>query len=274
MLEATAPTVLVLIDQGAHMNQNFAGVSTWEAVTTALFDAVTGVAWAWEDQRAMGLATYTSFNGGAMCPVLSAEAPALVNAAAMEALLSPLVPEDENPTGESITAVSTPLLDGPGRRSIVLITGRNPDTCATPNPQNGGPEAVAAVTAAQSLGIDTLVVDVGSVTASLAQELADVGIGLDPQGQVHAPFWTPANVGMLTSDLDAILAGLHSCVFDLNQDLPPGGEFSCTVDLDGQPVALDDPDGWQLLTQARIEFTGAACRALIEGAEPLMSCGC
>src|SRR5258707_665443 len=67
--------------------------------------------------------------------------------------------------------------DAPGAKIIVLATDGEPDTCEEPNPQNGGPAAIAAASTAFSAGIHTYVLSVGGDVRS-AQQMANAGAGL------------------------------------------------------------------------------------------------
>ncbi|NVB43249.1 hypothetical protein G6O69_35825 [Pseudenhygromyxa sp. WMMC2535] len=273
----TPASVVLLVDQGAHMDQDFDGLSRWEAITEAVFEPDSGVAWTWESALRLGLSTYTSFNGdnGGTCPVLAEQPPDLDNAAAMEALWLTQVAEDENPTGDAIAALAA-ALGGSGRRHLVLLSARDPDTCATPNPQSGADAAVLAAQAAFAQGIALRVVDLGDgdLDAGFAQSLANAGLGLEPDGPIDAPLWAPADTAALRDELDALLGSLHSCEFELSHSLVDGGEQLCTFTLDDQPLVLADPNGWTVSDSAHVELLGAACSALDQGAVPAMSCAC
>jgi hypothetical protein len=261
------PPVIVLLDQGAHMAGNFAGLTRWEAIGLALFDPTQGVSWAWEGVRRLGLVSFTSFGGdaGGECPVLEVVAPNLVNAATMEASFLGQAPEQDNPLADALTAM-IPLFAGePGH--LILLTGRNPDTCASPNPQQGGPQAVLAAQAAFAAGIQTHLVAVGNLTGNYPQQLANAGAGMD-----DAPWLAPSNAAALTAGLDDLLAGMGSCELGLGVAVTDASE--CVVQLDGAAIVHDDPDGWRLLASDRVQLDGAACAALEQGASVAMTCSC
>ncbi|PRQ03812.1 hypothetical protein [Enhygromyxa salina] len=273
-LSPSPATVVFLLDQGAHMSLDYAGMTRWEAIGEALFSIQQGVVWSWEDQRELGLVSFTSFNGnqGGMCPILATVAPLLGNGAAMDLAFAGQNPADDNPVADAITA-SVPLFAGePGH--LLLLTGRNPDTCTTQNPQQSAAAAVLAAQDAFAAGVWTHVVEVGQINASYAQSLANAGVGLDPQGQVDAPYSEPGNADALTQALDALLAGIVDCELTLDQALAPGGELECTLELDGMPLGLNDPDGWSVAAPDRVVLGGSACTSLSQAATPTMLCTC
>jgi hypothetical protein len=274
-----SPTVVFLLEQASHMNDAFAGLSRWEAAGTALFDPGQGVAPIYEDEMRLGFTSFTSINGnqGGGCPVLLEVAPALANTAAMEAAWVGAQPEDENPVGDAVAAVSAGLAMDPssGSKTIVLLTARNPDTCAQPNPQNGADEAEAAVEAAFQAGVGTRIIALGGIAAPYAQTLANVGAGLPAQGIDSAPWGSPSDLDELIADLDAVLASLRPCSFTLAQPLVPEGEQACTLALDGQPLALDDPDGWSVDAGTTLTLLGGACSSFQQlGSLPELTCEC
>ena len=261
------PPVIVLLDRGDHMAGNFAGPSRWEAIGLALFDPIQGVSWAWEDVRRLGLASFTSFggDGGGACPVLEIVAPAALNAATMEASFLGQAPEQDNPLADALTAM-IPLFAGePGH--LVLLTGRNPDTCATPNPQQGGAQAVLAAQDAFAAGIQTHLVAVGNLTGNYPQSLANAGAGMD-----GAPWLSPNNLAALATGLDGLLAGLGSC--ELGLGVAVADPSACVLELDGAALIPDDPNGWSQLASDRVQLNGAACAALDQGASVAMTCSC
>lgn len=273
-LAAVAPKVVFLVDQGSHMDVDFAGLSRWTAIGEALFGMQGGVVWAWEDLEQLGLVSFTSEDGfqGLSCPIAEIVDPQLQNGAAMQLVHTALGPFDDNPAGEAIE-LAVPLFGGqPGH--LILLIGRTPDTCNNPNnTMQGASLAVSAAQAAFASGVTTRVVDVGDIAAGFAQQLANAGLGLAPQGP-DAPFWQPGDLATLTADLDAILASLASCELTLEQPLAAGGEQLCNVTLDGMPASLGDPEGWSLAAPDRIALAGAACQSYLQGATADLVCAC
>lgn len=266
--------VLFVIDQGSHMSLQFSGMTRWEAIGQALFGMQAGVAWTWEDSRALGMLSYTSNGGdqGGQCPIAEIVAPTPQNGAAMQLSFAGLLPAQDNPTPDAID-LAVPLFGGePGH--MILLLGRNPDRCS--NPSNNGQaafEAVAAAQAAFQAGVSTYVVEVGDVSGWVAQQVANAGAG-ENLFFGAAPLWTPNNANALANDLDEILAGLDTCELSLDQPIPPGVEQLCSFDLDGMPLILDDDDGWSLAAADLVQLSGSACEDLAQGAVPTLICDC
>jgi hypothetical protein len=186
-------------------------------------------------------------------------------------------PIDNTPTGESIAAVADQLANdpSPGQKYIVLATDGEPDTCAEPNPQNGQNESVAAAEAAFAAGVPTFVVSVGTETSEdHLQDVANAGAGWQP-GDPDAPFFVAVDQPSLAQAFLDIISGTQGCTFDIESDLMAGGAETCVVTVNGDPVALDDPDGWQTISPGEIELLGGACDAIQQGeAQVEMVCQC
>jgi hypothetical protein len=183
-------------------------------------------------------------------------------------------PLGETPTGESLDAVwqKLDMLDVPGRKYMVLATDGEPDTCAVPNPQEGQPESLAAVTAAFNAGIETFIISVGDEVSEMhLQDMASAGQGGDP----NAAFYQALNQAELLTAFQDILAGVRTCQLDLDTPLDMADAPNCTVEVNGQAVPLDDPNGWQLNDAQEIELLGSSCEALQMGTSSVqMSCSC
>jgi hypothetical protein len=261
------------------MNQAYAGTTRWDAIGVALFDPMQGVAPAWEDEFELGLTTFTSFNGnqGGMCPVLAEVGPTLVNADAMATSFAGQAPADENPLADALTATATTLSMNPsaGSTTIVVLAGRDADTCAQANPQQGANAAVSAATAAFMQEIGTRLIAVGPLTQNSAQGFANVGVGLPANGPDSATWYQPADIAALAGDLDVVLQSLRPCSFTLDPVIAPGGASACTLSLAGNELLLDDPDGWSIAGGSTLSLQGSACtdyQAL--GELPELVCTC
>lgn len=268
MVEPETPTIMLLVDQSGSMTSDFSGMQRWDAVYGTLMDPVDGVIKPLESEIRFGLTLYTSENGddGPMCPMLTEVPPALDNYAAMDAVFGPAKPVDETPTGESLDAVATKLaaFPEPGPKAIVLATDGEPDTCAEPNPQNGQPEALAAAQNAYAMGIKTYILSVGTeVGEDHLQEMANAGVGLDPQDPMKAPFWVALDAQDLADAFDQIVGGFVSCTLELDGIVDLDDFCEGTVLLDGVP--LECPVDWELIDEQHIEILGEACDILQDG---------
>jgi hypothetical protein len=271
------PTLVFLVDQSGSMTQNFGGNSRWDVITDVLINPQTGIVPAFEDSIRLGLTLYTGSQDGLECPILTEVDPAIANAMAIEAVMSMAQPANETPTGDSLEVVWQKLdaLAVPGRKYIVLATDGEPDTCAEPNPQNGQGEAVAAAENAFAAGIETFVISVGAdVSAAHLQDMANAGQGVGP-GDPNADFYQALDQAALASAFAQILASVRSCELDLMTPLSAAVAQGCTVEVNGQAVGLDDPNGWRLNDPTEVELLGTACDALQQGTSSVqMDCPC
>jgi hypothetical protein len=274
------PTLVLLVDQSGSMDQDFGGDTRWNVITDVLIDPNNGIVPQFAGAIRFGLTLYTSIEGDTMggeCPMLTEVDPALDNFPPIETTMSMAVPVQDTPTGESLDVVWQKLdtVDVPGRKYIVLATDGEPDTCAVPNPQMGQVESVAAAEAAYAAGIETFVISVGDeVSEAHLQDMANAGKGVQP-GDPDAPFYLALDQAALVSAFEDILAGVRSCQLDLMTPLTAEDAANCSVEVNGELVPLDGPDGWQLNDPTEVELLGAACDALQAGTSSVqMECSC
>ncbi|RME26816.1 MAG: VWA domain-containing protein [Deltaproteobacteria bacterium] len=278
-LERVNPTVMLLIDQSGSMNEDFGGMTRWEAVQKALVDPSDGVVFSLEDEILFGAALYTSHGGfsGGECPILTTVAPSLNNASAIASLIGSNGPDGDTPTGESIGAVVDYLAGLPPDsitplRIIVLATDGEPDTCEEPNPQNGQEESVAAAQAAFAAGVKTFVLSVGTdVAASHLQDMANAGAGLPVGGPENAPYYVADSPAALRDAFSEIAQGSRSCIFALDGRVEPMSyaEYG-KVTLNGRDLAYGDPDGWQLDDPSTLRLLGSACQEYLDSESPTL----
>jgi hypothetical protein len=268
-VEPETPTIVLLIDQSGSMDENFGGTPKWEAVYETLMDPDDGVIRPLESTIRFGLTLYTGpteDDEDRICPQLTEVPPALDNFDAMDAVFAAEGPADETPTGESLAEVAVTLdaFDEPGPKAIVLATDGEPDTCAQPNPQQGQPEALEAAQSTFDLGIETFILSVGDdVGEEHLQEMANAGIGLDPQGPMDAPFWVALDAQELADAFAEIVGGFVGCSFELNGIVTLDDYCEGTVLLDGMPLSC--PEEWHMLDDHTIELLGQACETLQDG---------
>jgi hypothetical protein len=265
-VEPQTPTIVLLVDQSGSMTSDFSGVERWDAVYSTLMDPSSGVILPLEGLVRFGLTLYSGEEDGKQCPVLTEVPPALDNYAAIDAVYGAADPIEETPTGESLDIVAA-ALDGyaePGPKAIVLATDGEPDTCAEPNPQNGQPESLSAAQRAFDRGIKTFVLSVGTeVGEDHLQEMANAGVGLDPDDATKAPFWVALDAQDLADAFDEIVGGFVSCTFELDGIVTLDDFCEGTVTLDG--MELECPVDWHMLDDQTIELLGAACDTVQDG---------
>jgi hypothetical protein len=266
-VEPVIPTIVLLVDQSGSMTEDFSGQERWAALYETLMGAGGTVETLQSDVR-FGLALYSSIDGneGGMCPMLTEVGPALDNFDAMDAIYDPADPLDETPTGESLAVVAGTLeaFTEPGPKAIVLATDGEPDTCATPNPQEGQPEVIAAVEAAFAADISTFVVSVGDdVGEAHLQEVANAGVGKPVDDPVPAPFYVALDAGDLIAAFDEIIGGFASCEIPIDGIVELDQACEGTLLLDG--VELSCPVDWNMLDPMTIELLGEACDTWKDG---------
>jgi hypothetical protein len=198
--------------------------------------------------------------------MLTAIPPALNNFGAIDAVYSLEEPIDETPTGESLDLVAIDLaaFDEEGPKAIVLCTDGEPDTCATPNPQDGQPEAIAAAQNAFSMDIQTFVIAVGDeVGAPHLQEMANVGVGKMPDDPMPAPYYEALDAAELVAAFEEIIGTFISC--ELTIDGMVDVEQACegTVLLDG--MVLECGTDWDVPDEDTLLILGEACDLLKDG---------
>ncbi|PRP96428.1 vWA domain-containing protein [Enhygromyxa salina] len=273
------PTLVLLVDQSLSMDSDFGGDTRWNVVTNVLTDPNGGIVPQFEGNIRFGLALYTSDTNdmNAPCPMLTEVSPALNNFGAIDTTLGSNAPLGDTPTGESLDAVwqTLDVLDVPGKKFIVLATDGEPDTCAVPNPNEGQPESVAAAQGAFAAGIQTYIISVGDqVSNAHLQDMANAGQGVQP-GDPDAEFYQALDQAALVTAFDQILASVRSCQLDLDTPLTAEDAENCTVVINGNPVGLDDPNGWSLNDPTEVELLGSACDTLQDGTSSVqMECIC
>ncbi len=272
--EKQIPTVVLLVDQSGSMTEDFNGQPRWDAVRDSLMAQPDGIVATLEDDVRFGLALYSSNDGnsGGRCPILTEVSISLMNFAAINTVFQAEQPIDETPTGESLDLVAADLatFNEPGSKIIVLATDGAPDTCETPNPQNGQPESIAAAQAAFMNGIQTFIISVGDgVSDAHLQDMANAGVGNPVGGATNAPFYVANDQQALIDSFREIINGVRSCVIDLDGRVDEMFASQGRVSIDGRQLTFDDPDGWQLNDPEQIELLGDACTTLKEDASSL-----
>jgi hypothetical protein len=278
-LEPVTPTVLLLLDQSGSMTADF-GTGTnppdrWNAMKSALVNATSGVVAQLQDSVIFGATLYTSHNGGATCPILQSELPALNNLAAIKALLDANAPDDDTPTGPSIMGAMS-ILQGisqdpdapPSPMIIVLATDGEPDNCTTPDPQTDQAKAdsIAAAQAAYTAGFPLFILSVGNeVGLAHQQDMANAGAGKKiDHSEGDAPFYSADNPADLKARFNEIINGVRECTFAISGAVDASQAGDGTVKLNGQTLGYDDPNGWSLVDESTLKLNGTACDTFLE----------
>jgi hypothetical protein len=277
-LTPQTPTIVLFVDQSLSMDLDFDMTTRWEAVLTTLLDPQDGVVTTLQSEVRFGLSLFTTeMLDGGMCPFLTETPPALDNLDAIDTLLTSNMPVGQTPTGESLEAVANTLaMDAtPGDKYIVLATDGEPDTCAQPDPNEGQPQAVAAAEHAYDLGIRTFVISVGDdISDQHLQDMANAGTGVQ-DGDPDAAFYKALDQQALLDAFNEVVQGARDCRINIGDPILPDKADLCTVQVNGDDVPFDDPDGWEVDTPTRIELLGAACDAIQDGDVSIaMECDC
>ncbi len=286
------PTVLVLVDRSGSMTQAFGTGTRWTVLKKVLLDDG-GTIQSLQSEVNFGLSMYSNPTKNA-CPELVGVSYGLNNYAAIDGVLRPAGTNPDTPTGESILGVAgitdAGLVDGGlaaldakgGEKLILLVTDGDPDTCENPNAndaplnpvevQKAKDVAVSAVQRAFAAGIKTYVLAIGNeVSEAHQQEMANAGLGLNPDAGAVAAFFRPADEAQLIAQINAVITGARPCKYTLNGTVQPGFESQGTVLLNGAVLPFGDPNGWRLSTPSEIELVGAACQTVKTSANASLS---
>lgn len=267
------PEITLMVDQSLSMRFGFptrtSPTSRWSLVGQALFDPSLGVVETYQSSVRFGIAFFTAHPGA--CPLLSEVPAATDNYAALNALYQSLSPQGDTPTGEAMRQIVSELMAKPtaAPRSIVLVTDGNPDTCAQPQPDNGLPEAVAAVQSAHAAGIDVYVLGISDdVAAQNLQQLANAGKGkaLDlvwgRDADAAQAYQANNSVGGLGAQLGEVLNRLPLCQVSLQRDVVSAEARAGHVTLDGQALDYSNDNGFDLEDSRHLAVVGQACDTL------------
>lgn len=274
-------TFELVVDQSNQMQAMFDGSPRWSAVEDALVDAPSGEVTQRQSTTRFGLAAYNGVQAG--CPEIDAVSPQLDAADEIASVFGMGMPSGANPVADTLEQVTDDLVADPwdGPKTIVLVLGDEPSTCALPAPANAVELAItrdaaeAAVVAAYAAGFPTVVVSVGDdVDPGFLQVLANAGI--DHQaGDPDATFYVALDDQQLADAFAEIFDPGRECSFGLDTALPLELAPGCTVEVNGMAVGYDDPNGWSRPDEQTVALQGTACEAIQQGdATVEMVCSC
>lgn len=274
-------TFQLVVDKSNDMLSMFDGASRWSDVQDALVDVPDGEVTQRQSTTRFGLAAYNGVQAG--CPGIDAVPPQLDAADEIESVFTMGVPAGANPVGDAIEDITDDLAADPwdGAKTLVLVLGNEPSTCALPAPANAldltitRDAAEAAVTAAFDTGFPTVVVALGDdVDPSFLQVLANAGIG-HQAGDPDAAYHVAHDDAELAAAFAEIFDPGRPCSFELDVALPLELAPGCAVEVNGMAVEYDDPNGWTRPEEQTLELQGTACEAIQQGdATVEMVCNC
>jgi uncharacterized protein YegL len=277
------PSVFILVDRSSSMFEH----SLW----SPLKDGVLAVIQQLTGEISFGFSSYTG-QMGMQCPQLSSVVPLAENnydaiKLAYDAITKPQY-KAETPTSLALASVTQILMKEPqdSPKYILLVTDGEPDFCDDPNVTCSRDAVVAAAQAAYAQGVGTFIFSVGGeVDKNHLRDVANAGVGqpvMDRDMAVHyqcpsmlatyaansgnAPYFEPDvnDRGALVAALTSTIAGVRSCVFDLQGkvkiDLTLADQGM--VELDGTKVPYGGADGYRMNSATQLELLGAACTRL------------
>lgn len=252
------PRVVFLVDRSASMGASYGGTTRWNALRTALFDPVDGVATTSEATVEMGIAMFNCQKGDGTY-LRDFVPPALNNGAAMAAAYDNEGFRSCTRTHQALSELRRALPPG---TTIILSTDGRP-----------GSEANTEAQAALSFAEDNWVyaVSVGNnVSLAHLQRVVTNGTG----GAYTEPF-----IATTPAALSAALATLvgrvgPSCDQPLSTPGPLDMISGCSFTVAGTPIPADAVDGWTLPGPGQLRFNGDSCNRLTGGDPITGTCSC
>ena len=197
------------------------------------------------------------------------QAPALNQFSVLQQMFSDYGPNSGTPTGDAISFVTpelAALASSTGEPTLLVVaTDGSPDRCeSTENSDNHGldtvfdgenvtdgmEESLLAAHTAQTQGIDSYIISVGSGTVALShlQQMANVGLGLDQYepAATQAAYYEADDTQGLVDAINAIIGGAVTCNLTLSQPIVAASACNGTVRYEGKELACrpNDGNGW------------------------------
>jgi hypothetical protein len=314
----STPVILFVVDGSGSMCDAFGGSTRWQALRTALLEPTNGLVYRLQSQVVFGTMIYdgtidllvaATAQGGSMspecagmyleskamgmCPQLIQVAPALDNAAALDAAFPATELGGSTPTHTAMKSavdlmagmISTnpDILNSP--LYIILATDGAPnDICVG---GVGGDSSVqqqaviAEVDRAAASNITTFVISLAGDDAALQAHLetvADHGQPMNPDAKAFSPM-VPEE---LANTLTLLVGGAIGCEVTLDGTVTAGRECLGSVAMNGNalpcckesagswtcndaPVA--DASGWRLKDERTVELIGEQCVSFLTASE-------
>lgn len=270
------PWILFVIDRSSSMNESYPGsANRWQAVYDALMAPNEGVIARLHQMVEFGIMLY---DGEGACPRLVTVDPVINNYDPINAVYGTSFPGRYTPTAVALNAAYAIVPD----QQAVLETRFKPHyvVLCTDGQPNGCPDAITGgrietdfqgpideVTAAAAQDIKTFVVSV----ASGGQEYQNFLDQLAVIGDTGSPAFSPTTKDELVARFAEIVGGAIGCEIGLNGTVTQGSECSGTVELNGNPLECNGPDGWRLADPTHIELLGQACDRFMSNPDGMLS---
>ena len=263
-IDRIRPRIVFLVDSSTSMKEDFGEVSRWDALRDSLL-LDEGLVPTLHELVKFGLVTYAGPRF-TTCPALRYAAPAPSNLAFVGAAF-PEAPPDESstPTGAAMDwAIDNAFTDGnsnpdvrPEPQYMIFATDGEPNGCAMgtdDEPARDFDGVIAAAHKAESRGIKIFVISLAEASGEFAEHLAQVAA----IGQTDHVF-SPQTKADLVSELETIVGAAISCEVELDGRVKVGRECEGEVSIDGEPLACNGENGWELVDERHILFKGQAC---------------
>jgi hypothetical protein len=217
-------------------------------------------------------------NGGGLCTPGEIAVPvAERNAKQISDALAGVWPSGGTPTAATLQnlvasyAAASMDPDAEVHAKYVLLVTDGAPTCPTGNALETTPEDIdatnRAIEALVASSVQTFVI--GYNTTGPGNEMVESVLdGFAARGgtgdERHRPVEDEAS---LVREIETIASSITSCDFRL--DRAPGRPEYVLVQLDGEQLDLDAPNGWRLVGERTIQLVGEACERFREGSHSL-----
>ena len=278
------PTVLFVIDGSGSMDQNFNGPSRWEALRSSLMDPG-GIVETLESSVEFGMVLYHGpsqgflglFGGGGPCPVIQITDPVISNFAVMSQAYPASPLGGSTPTHLALEFVMLNLADTDqvvldenlGPQYVVLATdGRPNDNCEGGVGGDAMPQVVAAAQLGAAKGIKMFVISLSPTGGEpeFQAHLEEIAV----IGDTGYPPFSPETKDELSNVLIQVIGGAIGCQVSLNGTVTPGSECQGYVEVNGNRLDCDSPNGWRLVDERTFELTGTECDDFLTDPESML----
>ena len=278
----TTPTIWLLIDaSGSMLNplNSSSDKSRWNALRDALLDAANGPIKRFEHEVQWGLLLFDgpSPGGGAQplpdggvliftpaetCPRVVSLPAQLDNHTQIAATYMTLPLGGSTPTDRAFQALLSQLPSDPNaltRTSIVLATDGEPnDFCTSQDPIFTPPDVrplvIEGVTRAATLKIKTYVISLAGEDPNLMTHLTEVAAA----GKTGKAPFVPDDQAALSDAIAEIVGPNPRCEIPLASNIDSAASCQGSVQIDGQAIACDMPDGYSIHASV-LRLSGKAC---------------
>lgn len=279
------PTVWLVLDGSGSMNELLeADKSRWMALREALMDPAAGVVKSLEHDIHWGMVMYDGPlpfgvpptplpDGGMSASTATTECPRLVTVPPMQDNFSTIemaYPADplggSTPTDMALEAVlaqmpnaGAPQLDTIVQPTILVLAtdGEPNDFCSGAFGKDSPQAVLTAVGKLAAVNVPTYVISLAGADMRLTQHLTQVA---QSGNTGKAPF-IPTSKDQLVQTFRDIIGPPRACDIVLQGSIVAGSECKGTIQINGQVVPCNDPNGWVLKDPSTITLQGTGCES-------------